>query len=128
MLLIASGYAANCIDSGKGKNFIYRAEWPLLADSVEKSSNDLYPEKSVSDVEIWLVQKTELSWLLRSDAKIERLFSCRKAALSEIDFFNRIFQKRTFQALCPEIDRPLESMGQLTDTQSGMLALCRNSF
>jgi hypothetical protein len=44
----------------------------------------------VSDVEIWFAQKAELYWFLRSNAEIERILSCRKVALSETDFFNRI--------------------------------------
>jgi len=42
----------------------------------------------VTDVEIWLGQKTELSWLLRSNAEIERFLSSQEVALSEADFFN----------------------------------------
>lgn len=37
-------------------------ECPLLADSVEKSSRDFCPLKSVSNVEIWVAQKTEQFW------------------------------------------------------------------
>jgi hypothetical protein len=51
----------------------------------------------VGDVEIWFVQ--ELYWFLRSNAEIERFLSCRKVALSETDFFNRIGQKQSLGVL-----------------------------
>ncbi|MCF0018031.1 hypothetical protein LZ639_22245, partial [Pseudomonas stutzeri] len=35
-------------------------------------------------------QKPKLSWFSRSNVEIERFLSCRKAALSKTDFFNRI--------------------------------------
>ncbi|WIK38067.1 hypothetical protein OI910_21510 [Pseudomonas aeruginosa] len=49
----------------------------------------------MSDVEIWLAQKEELSWFLRSNTEIECFLSYQNAARSETDFFNRIGQKRT---------------------------------
>lgn len=42
--------------------------WPIL---LKKSRRDFFSRKSVVDVEIWFVQKAELSWFLRSNAKIE---------------------------------------------------------
>ncbi|ENA27351.1 MULTISPECIES: hypothetical protein [unclassified Pseudomonas] len=47
------------------------------------------------DVEVWFAQKTELSWFLRSNTKIEQFLSYRKAALSETDFFNGIGRKQS---------------------------------
>ncbi|HCF9254951.1 TPA: hypothetical protein NI610_005954 [Pseudomonas aeruginosa] len=49
----------------------------------------------MSDVEIWLAQKEELSWFLRSNTEIECFLSYQNAARSETDFFNRIGQQRT---------------------------------
>lgn len=63
---------------------------------LKKSRRDFCPRKSVSDVEIWFVQRTELSWFLRSNDKIERFLSYREAAPSEVDFFNRIDPFPTF--------------------------------
>jgi len=65
--------------------------WPIL---LKKSRRNFGPRKSVVDVEIWFAQKTELSWFLRSNAKIQRFLIYRKAALSEADFFNKIGQKQ----------------------------------
>lgn len=42
--------------------------WPIL---LKKSRREFCPQKSVVDVEIWFAQKAELSWILRSNAKIE---------------------------------------------------------
>jgi len=64
---------------------------PIL---LKKSRHNFGPRKSVVDVEIWFAQKTELSWFLRSNAKIQRFLIYRKAALSEADFFNKIGQKQ----------------------------------
>ncbi len=47
----------------------------------------------MSDVEIWLAQKEELSWFLRSNTEIECFLSYQNAARSETDFFNRIGRK-----------------------------------
>jgi len=66
---------------------------PIL---LKKSRHNFGPRKSVVDVEIWFAQKTELSWFLRSNAKIQRFLIYRKAALSEADFFNKIGHNRTF--------------------------------
>jgi hypothetical protein len=62
---------------------------PIL---LKKSRRDFCPRKSVGDVEIWFAQRTELSWFLRSNDKIERFLSYREATPSEADFFNRIGQ------------------------------------
>lgn len=62
--------------------------WPEAADSV------VGPRKSVNDVEIWFAQKAGLFWFLRSNTKIERFLSSRKATPSENDFFNRIGQRQ----------------------------------
>jgi len=64
---------------------------PIL---LKKSRHDFCPRKSVGNVEIWFAQRAELSWFLRSNDKIERFLSCREAAPSEADFFNRIGQKQ----------------------------------
>lgn len=57
------------------------AKQPVMTDSnrpilLKKSLRDFCSRKSMSDVEIWLTQRTELSWFLRSNAKIERFSSC----------------------------------------------------
>jgi len=70
---------------------------PIL---LKKSRRNFGPRKSVVDVEIWFAQKTELSWFLRSNAKIQRFLIYRKAALSEADFFNKIGQERTVAIGC----------------------------
>ncbi|MBG0839448.1 MULTISPECIES: hypothetical protein [Pseudomonadaceae] len=67
---------------------------------LKKSRRNFGPRKSVADVEIWFAQKTELSWFLRSNAKIQRFLIYRKAALSEADFFNKIGQERTVAIGC----------------------------
>lgn len=78
--------------------------WPIL---LKKSRRVFCRRKSVNDVEIWLGQKTELSYFLRSNAEIERLLSSREQALSETDFFNRIGQKRP---LTDYLYRPLAAL------------------
>lgn len=50
----------------------------------------------MNDVEIWLAQKAEPYWFLRSNAEIEQFLSCRKTIFSETDFFIRIGHKETF--------------------------------
>ncbi|KJH82238.1 hypothetical protein UF78_08815 [Stutzerimonas stutzeri] len=62
---------------------------PIL---LKKSRLDIGPRKSVNDVEIWFARKAGLFWFLRSNTKIERFLSSRKATPSESDFFNRIGQ------------------------------------
>ncbi|HFK1883597.1 TPA: hypothetical protein ACGW3Z_004911, partial [Pseudomonas aeruginosa] len=63
---------------------------------LKKSRRNFSPSKSVSDVEIWLAQKEELSWFLRNNTEIECFLSYRSAARSETDFFNRIGQCAAF--------------------------------
>lgn len=43
--------------------------WPIL---LKKSRRDFCPRKRVVDVEIWSGKKAKLSWILRSNAQIER--------------------------------------------------------
>jgi hypothetical protein len=54
----------------------------------------------VNGIEIWFAQKAGLFWLLRSNTKIERFLSSRKATPSESDFFNRIGQKQPITPGC----------------------------
>jgi len=67
---------------------------------LKKSRRNFGPRKSVVDVEIWFAQKTELSWFLRSNAKIQRFLIYRKAALSEADFFNKIGRLLPVTTVC----------------------------
>ena len=62
---------------------------PIL---LKKSRRDFCPGKSVSDVEIWCVKKTEPPCFLRSNTEIEHFLSYQETFLSETDFFNRIGQ------------------------------------
>jgi len=89
LLLIAKKLVAA---SGRFESFASGCNGSIL---LKKSRRNFGPRKSVVDVEIWFAQKTELSWFLRSNAKIQRFLIYRKAALSEADFFNKIGQERT---------------------------------
>jgi hypothetical protein len=46
---------------------------PIL---LKKSLRDFCSRKGVVDVEMWLAQKAELSWFLRSNAKFECFLNC----------------------------------------------------